>query len=104
MILKDYKLWDVVKGHTRPLRTPHDVGKAISHEDEERLITAIGQSRSPALLPLFVLSIDSGLRASEVRQLRHRDLNLVWQDGTIEQGWLTVRGPKPKAGQDALSR
>ena len=55
----------MVKGRVRPLRESHDVGRAISHEDEERILTAIRDSRSPALLPLFVLSVDTGLRASE---------------------------------------
>ena len=36
-------------------------------EDETKLITTIGESRSPALLPLFLLSLDTGMRAGEVR-------------------------------------
>jgi integrase len=80
------------------LRESHDVGKAVSPEDEIKLLEAIRQSRSPALLPLFVLSIDSGLRASEVRALQHCDLKLTWNAGAIEQGWLTVSKLKTEAG------
>jgi integrase len=98
MVLRDFGLWDAVKGRVRPLRTPHDVGKAISREDEARLSKAISQSRSPALLPLFVLSVDTGLRASETRNLRHRDLNLEWEGGAIEQGWLVVSRSKTEGG------
>jgi len=46
-----------------------DVGRAISAEDEQKLLAAIAASRSPALLPLFILAIDTGLRASELRSL-----------------------------------
>ena len=98
MVLRHFGVWDSVKGRVRPLREPHDVGRAISHEDEEHILTAIRDSRSPALLPLFVLSVDTGLRASELRALRHRDLNLTWRNGAIEQGWLTVSRSKTEGG------
>jgi integrase len=98
MVLRDFGLWDAVKGRVRPLRTPHDVGKAVSREHEDRLLAAISQSRSPALLPLFVLSIDTGLRANEIRQLRYRDLTLLWRGGTIEQGGLIVSRSKTEGG------
>ena len=98
MVLRHFGVWDSVKGRVRPLREPHDVGRAISHEDEENILTAIRDSRSPALLPLFVLSLDTGLRASELRALRHRDLNLTWRDGAIEQGWFTVSRSKTEGG------
>jgi integrase len=98
MMLRHFGVWDSVKGRVRPLRESHDVGRAISREDEELILTAIRDSRSPALLPLFVLSVDTGLRASELRSLRHRDLGLVWRNGAIEQGWLTVSRSKTEGG------
>jgi integrase len=98
MMLRHFGVWDSVKGRVRSLREPHDVGRAISHEDEESILIAIRDSRSPALLPLFVLSVDTGLRASELRALRHRDLNVTWHDGAIEQGWLTVSRSKTEGG------
>lgn len=98
MLLRHFGAWDSIKGRVRPLREPHDVGKAIGREDEERILAAIRDSRSPALLPLFVLSIDTGLRASEVRFLRHRDLKLDWRDGAIHSGLLTVSKSKTEGG------
>jgi integrase len=98
MVLRHFGVWDSVKGRVRPLREPHDVGKAISREHEERILAAIRQSRTPALLPLFVLSVDSGLRASEVRGVRHRDLTLKWRDSVIESGWLMVSKSKTEGG------
>ncbi len=98
MILRYAGVWGNLAGRVRMLRERHDVGKAISPEDEVRLLEAIGRSRSQALLPLFVLSIDSGIRASEARALRHRDLKLIWHNGAIEHGWLTVSRSKTEAG------
>jgi integrase len=76
-ILKAYGLWAAVSDRVRSLPERHDVGRAATRADEDKLIDAIRQVRSPALLPLFIVSIDSGLRASEVRSLRHRDLGLA---------------------------
>ena len=73
-------------------------GKALSYEDEEKIIEAISRGRSPALLPMFMLAIDTGLRADELRNLRHRDFNLNWRKGVIESGELTVSKSKTDAG------
>jgi integrase len=99
MVLKGYGLWAPISDRVKGLRERHDVGRAISHEDEERILAAISQSRSPALLPLFVLSIDTGLRAAEVRALKRRDLGLEWNNGLIERGELRVPKSKTDAGQ-----
>lgn len=98
-ILKHFGLWMELQGRIRFLREPHDTGRALSHEDEDELLKAAGQSRSPALLPRLVLALDTGLRANEMRQLRHSDLNLSWKDGAIESGWLTVSKSKTEGGQ-----
>ncbi len=62
------------------------------------MLDAAKESRSPALLPLVVLSLDSGLRASEVRSLRRKDLKLEWREGVIESGELIVPKSKTDAG------
>jgi integrase len=96
-ILKRHGLWGTIADHVKHLRERSDVGRAISPEDEGKLLGAIKRSRSPVLLPLYVLSLDSGLRASEVRALRRADLQLKWNDGCIEAGVITV--PKSKDGR-----
>jgi integrase len=97
-ILKAHGLWGTLTDKVRALRERHDVGRAIPREHEERIIQAASQSRSPALLPLFILSVDSGLRASEVRSLRRKDLKLAWADGVIVAGELSVPKSKTDAG------
>jgi integrase len=89
-ILKAYGLWSMLSDRVKSLRERNDAGRSISREDEERITRAISECRSPAMLPLFLLSIDSGLRSSEVRSLRWRDLVLEWRDGVIVTGRLVV--------------
>jgi integrase len=76
----------------------HDVGRAISRGEETKLLAAASQSRSPALLPLIVMSIDTGMRLGETQHLRRRDLSLVWKDAVIQRGEITVSRSKTAAG------
>ncbi len=97
-ILKKHGLWGALADRVKHLRERKDVGRAIRPEDEQKLIAAAKRSRSIALLPLFQLSVDSGLRASEVRALRRADLALKWKDGAINSGILSVPKSKTDAG------
>ena len=106
-ILKSKGFWGAVldeleRRGIKKLPERHDVGRAISAEDEQKLLAAIAASRSPALLPLFILAIDTGLRASELRSLTRRDLSLVWEKGTVQQGALIVQKSKTDAGTGRL--
>jgi integrase len=79
-----------MKGERQP-------GRALSREEESRLLTAIRRSSSPVLLPLFVVSVDSGLRASEVRALKRGNINARLRNGEIvEAERLSCQNPKPK--------
>lgn len=80
------------------LHERHDTGKALSRDEELRLLDAVKRSGSPALLPLFVVSLDTGLRASEVRALRRKDLIATVEKGRINEGELHVPKSKTAAG------
>ncbi len=97
-ILKAHGFWGSLADKVRCLKERHDIGQAISPEDERKLIDATAKSRSPALLPLLVLSLDTGLRASEARSLRMMDLRLNWDSGVVVSGELTVPKSKTEAG------
>ncbi len=103
-ILKRYRLWNSLteRGNVKFKAERRDVGRSISREDEAKLLDEIRQSRSPALLPLFVMAVDTGLRASELRHLRHRDLDLTWADGLIESGTLVVSRSKTEGGKGRM--
>lgn len=99
MILKSRGSWAPIGERVKALRERHDVGRAVSRDDERKLLDAVSRSDSPALLPLFTLTIDTGLRAAEARSLRRKDLEVVWRDGQIESGKLIVSKSKTEAGK-----
>jgi len=101
-ILRQYGLWGPMADRVKALRERHDVGRAVTSDDESKLLRAAGQSRSPALLPLLVLSMDTGMRASEVQSLRRRDLRLTWENGLITGGEVVVPKSKTPAGTGRL--
>jgi integrase len=101
-ILRAHGLCAPIGERVKHLRERQDVGQAIGRDDEARIFEAIRQSRSPSLLPLFVLALDTGLRRSELRALRLRDLTLEWQDGVIRSGSLCVPQSKTEAGQGRI--
>jgi integrase len=49
-------------------------------------------------MTFFVMATDTGLRASEMRGVRYRDLELAWKDGAIVAGRLIVPKSKTDAG------
>ncbi len=98
LILKHFNLWWPLADKVRMLRGERQPGRALSREEESRLLGAIHKGGSPALLPLFVVSIDSGLRASEIRALRRGDAPLPRSEEDFE-GEIRVRRSKTEAGQ-----
>jgi len=101
-VLRQFGLWGPIADRVRSLPERHDVGRAVSAGDEAKLIAAAGLSRSPALLPLLLISLDTGMRASEVQALRHRDLTLTWTNGNIASGEVIVPKSKTAAGTGRL--
>ena len=97
-ILRQYGRWAYISGRVRMLPQRSDVGRALSQQEEARMLEAIGESRSPALYPFFVLSLDAGLRPSEIRSLRRSNLRLSWRDGMIVEGEVIVGRSKTEAG------
>jgi integrase len=98
-ILKHYGLWAAISHRVKMLSERSDAGRAISTEDEARMLDAIAQSPSPSLYPFFLLTLDAGLRPSETRSLHLRDLNLVCRNGVILEGELVVGRSKTEAGR-----
>ena len=103
-VLKTHRLWAPMSDAVEMLRERKDVGRALSYGDEKKLIEAAGKSRSPALLPLLTVTLDTGLRAAEIQALERKDLSLVWKNGVIENGFITVPKSKTQAGTGRTSR
>ena len=97
-ILRHYGYWGNISGRIRMLPQRSDTGRALGRDEEGKLLEAIAQSRSLALYPFFVLSLDAGLRPSETRALRHSNLQLKWRQDAIEAGEIIVGRSKTEAG------
>ena len=97
-ILKHFSLWSTIADQVRPMKGERQPGRALSRDEESRLLTAIRRSISPVLLPLFVVSVDSGLRASEVRALKRGNISARWSDGEIVEAEIVVPKSKTEAG------
>jgi integrase len=97
-VLKHYGLWASISHRVKMLRERTDTGRAVSSDDERKLLEAVAQSPSPSLYPFLLLSLDAGLRPAETRALRLSSLQLQWRNGTIAQGEIVVGQSKTEAG------
>jgi integrase len=97
-VLKHYGLWASISHRVKMLRERSDTGRAVSSDDERKLLEAVAQSPSPSLYPFLLLSLDAGLRPAETRALLHSSLQLQWRNGTIAQGEIVVGQSKTEAG------
>jgi len=91
-ILRREGLWERVQRDVSPLRVADDVGRAISLEEEERLLRACAQSRSRALYPAVVLALNTGLRYGELTAL-------TWERVDLERRLLKVGKSKTASGE-----
>ncbi|HEY2107333.1 MAG TPA: site-specific integrase, partial [Candidatus Binataceae bacterium] len=98
-MLTHFGLWAPMWRRFKMLTQRKDTGRAFDPQDERKLIAAVGQSRSPALYPFFVLNLDAGLRPSEARALKRRNLNLTWKDLLVVEGEVIVGQSKTEAGE-----
>jgi integrase len=90
-ILRKHRLWAELQPDVKMLPTRDDVGRAISEDEETRLLAACETSRSRALLPAVVLALNTGMRYDEIRTLR-------WKQVDLERRTVTVGKSKTQAG------
>ena len=90
-ILRRHRLWANLQPDVRMFPAPDDVGKALSLEDEKKLLDACAESRSRSLLPAVLLALNTGMRYSELRLLR-------WNQADLERRTVRVGKSKTEAG------
>ena len=92
-ILKRHKLWANLQGDVKFERESDSVGKALSREEEARLLR---RCESNVLLhPVVTLALNTGLRKNEIRTLR-------WGQIDLFKRTLTVGKTKTEAGTGRL--
>lgn len=87
--------WSVLWPKVRKLEENHDVGQALSPEQESRLLSAAAadssSKRNPALYPFLCIALSTGMRSGEVASLR-------WSNLDLDISVLTVGRAKTRAG------
>jgi integrase len=91
-ILRKHRLWTNLQPDVRMLKVRHDVGRALSKDEQNSLLLFAQRSRSRSLYPAILLSLHTGLRNAELRSLRWRQIDLL-------EGAITV-GKSKTAGGD----
>jgi len=91
-ILRRHRLWGQVQPDVKKRQERDDVGHALTVEEETRLLDACRQSRSRSLYPAVVLALNSGLRRSEL-------LNLRWNQIDLTKRTVRVGESKTQAGR-----
>jgi hypothetical protein len=82
-ILRKQRLWANLQPDVKMLRARSDIGRALSRDEETRLLKACKASRSRSLYPAVLLSIHTGLRNQELRLMRWRQVNMLDQILTV---------------------
>jgi integrase len=84
MVMIKHRCWhNNIAEDLRMLTEPEDIGRALSADEEHRLLTAAKKSVSRSLYPAVVLSIHTGMRNQEVRLLRWRQVDLLREEITV---------------------
>lgn len=91
-VLRKHRLWAAIQPDVKPLRARSDIGKALSRDEESRLLAAARQSRSRSLHPALVIAIHTGLRSAELRTLQWNRVDLI-------EGCLIVGKSKTAGGE-----
>jgi integrase len=77
LMMRKHKLWMRIADDVRMLRERRDVGRALSPDEQHRLLTAAKASASRSLHSAILLSLHTGLRLSELRLLRWYQVDLL---------------------------
>jgi integrase len=95
MILRKHRLWYLVEPDFRPLRERQEVGRALTTEEFKKLLSAARNTRSRSLYPALVLLLNTGMRVTELRMLRWRQVDLL-------ERYLTVGRSKTPGGEGRM--
>jgi integrase len=78
-----HRMWHAIAPDVKMLRQREDIGRAITADEELRLLAAAKKSASRSLYPAVLLSIHTGLRNEELRLLRWRQVDFLREEITV---------------------
>jgi len=76
-ILRRYRMWEALAQDIDFLKEAPSPGRALSAEEETRLLSAASKSRCRSLYPVILLAINTGMRANEIRLLTWEQVNFL---------------------------
>ncbi len=94
-LLRQHRLWVAIQPDVKMLHVDEDKGRALTLEEETRLLEACRNSRSRSLYTGVALALNTAMRAGELRLLRWRQVN-------VAAATLTVGKSKTAAGTGRL--
>ncbi len=77
LVLRKHKLWMQIADDVRMMKESRDIGRALSADEQVRLLAAAKASASRSLYPAILVSLHTGLRLSELRLLRWYQVDLL---------------------------
>ena len=88
--MKAHDCWSILDGKIKSLPVRKDVGRCLSPDEEQRLLTECAKADSAAYTAV-VLALNTAMRKDEIRRLQ-------WNQIDLFQGVLTVGKSKTDAG------
>jgi len=77
MVLKTFRLWPNLAPDVKMLPETKEIGKALTPDEEMRLLDACRNSPSRSLYPAVVIFCNTGLRSSELRSARWNQVDFL---------------------------
>lgn len=91
-ILRKHRLWADLQPDVTMLKERTSAGRALSKDEESKLLAAARDSRSRSLYVAILVSLRTGLRNKELRMLR-------WSMVDLMDGFVTVGVSKTSGGE-----
>ncbi len=82
-ILRRYRMWEAIAAEVDFLKESPSPGRALTSDEETRLLAAVSKSRCRSLYPVVMLAINTGMRASEIRSLTWSQVDFLGQALTV---------------------
>ena len=86
MIMKFARLWGAISQDVRMLPERGDVGKALTPDEEKRLLAACRKSMQPGLYSAVVVFCNTGLRNAELRRTRWTQVDFLRAEFRVGKG------------------
>jgi integrase len=82
-VLRKHRVWANIQPDVRMLKAREEIGRALSADEQYRLLAACKKVRSRSLYPAVLLSLHTGLRNTELRNLRWRQIDFLEKQLTV---------------------